>query len=694
MRATVLQSRPCPAQSLECVQALTPVFAYFLHLLPHPMSLTRDASEPSSLLDPLQAFDRVVPIAATDAQIAAAVQDAELPALLAALAMLTGDEALLADELKPPSPSMTARIAPQGGMSAQAQAQARRVATEALIRYRDAGCPLPDHPSQAWLDRIVRFMIKPGHDDLMDLLRHELNLPRDQGAPTWSVADFPAATHLRVAVIGCGFAGITAAHRLKQAGLDFTVFEKNSEVGGVWWENTYPGCRLDTPNFAYSLSFAQKQDWRQNFSQQPEILGYLREVAELTGIRPHIRLDAEVTTLTYDEEHARWRVSWRDKAGHVSEEDFDFVITAMGLLNRPSIPDFPGLDTFKGQVIHSAAWNSEVELQGRRVALIGTGASAFQIGPEIYKQVQWLGVFQRNPAWLLSTPTYYDDLKPGMQWLLKHVPSYGRWFRFWQVWIGVEGRLHLVEADPDWKHPVSVSAANESLRSECLQTLQQQFADRPDLLEKVTPTYPPGAKRMLRDNGTWPQMLKSPNVDLITEGISHLSENAIHTVDGKVHEVDVIICATGFKAADFLYPLQIVGRDGADLHAQWQGDCRAYLGITVPNFPNFFMTSGPNTGVVVNGSAIFFSECQVEYILRTMAHMLRDGHRSIDVRPEPYDAYNAYIDQGNTTKAWAVAPVSSWYKNSAGRAAQTWPFGLLEYWKLTSGFDPEPYDFS
>jgi 4-hydroxyacetophenone monooxygenase len=401
-----------------------------------------------------------------------------------------------------------------------------------------------------------------------------------------------------------------------------------------------------------------------------------------------------VQSLIFNDKSSTWTVRSRTKAGEVTEEDFHFVITAMGLLNRPSIPDFKGLDTFKGALIHSAAWQSDVQLEGRRVALIGTGASAFQIGPEIFDKVEQLSVFQRNPAWMLPTPTYHDDLKPGMQWLLQHVPSYGRWFRFWQVWIGVEGRLHLVGVDPEWKHPVSVSAANEMLRQECLETLERQFADRPELLEKVTPTYPPGAKRMLRDNGTWPAMLKSANVALVTEAISHLSENAIHTVDGQTHKVDVIICATGFKAADFLYPLQVLGAGGADLHAQWNGDCRAYMGITVPGYPNLFMTSGPNTGVVVNGSAIFFSECQVEYVLRAIGHMLAHGHQTIDVRQAPYEAFNAYMDESNKTKAWGVSSVSSWYKNRAGRAAQTWPLSLLDYWKLTEGFTPEPYDFS
>lgn len=640
----------------------------------------------------LEDFDTVAPIQASDAEIEAAIKDAELPALLAALAMLTGDDAMIADELRPPSPPMTARIAPQGGMSREAQEKARQLAAQALIRYRDAGSPGLSEPSQDWVDQVMRFLIKPESGDCLDLLRHELNFPRDTGAPDWSAGEFAAAVNAKVAVIGSGFAGITAAYRLKQAGLDFTVFEKNSEVGGVWWENTYPGCRLDTPNFAYSLSFAQKQDWPQQFSEQPEILRYIRDVVERSGIRPHIRLGVEVESLAFDEADACWVVGARDKSGRLTEEKFNFVITAMGLLNRPSIPQFDGIETFKGDIVHSAAWRDDIRLEGRRVALIGTGASAFQIGPEIYETVESLSVFQRNPPWLLPTPNYHDALKPGMQWLLAHVPFYGRWYRFWQVWIGVEGRLPLVEVDPAWKHPVSVSAANEALRQECLSTLAQQFADRPDLLPKVTPDYPPGAKRMLRDNGMWAEMLKSGNVDLVTDGIARLSENAIHTEDGKSHPVDVIVCATGFKAADFLYPLKITGRGGRDLHEFWGGDCRAYRGVCVPGFPNLFMTSGPNTGVVVNSSAIFFSECQVEYILRVMKHVLSGGFKAVDCKTEPYHRYNEHVDRGNETKAWGVASTTSWYKNTSGRAAQTWPFGLMAFWDMTSAFEPNDHD--
>lgn len=640
----------------------------------------------------MQAFDQVARIQACDEDIRSAVDEADMPALLAALAMLTRDFELIGDDLKPPTPSMTSTIAPQGGMDAAALARARTLAVRKIIEYRDAGCPAPQDPGAEVLDRVVRFMIRPGQDSCLPLLRHELNIPHDVGAPGWTLGEAAPDTAFKVAVIGAGVSGIAAAYRLQQAGLDYTVYEKNAEVGGVWWENTYPGCRLDTPNYAYSLSFAQKQDWPQQFSRQPEIQKYLSSVSSRARIRPRIHFGTEVISMVFDEPSALWVLTVRDAEGRIDVARFNAVITAVGILNRPSIPDFKGRDGFRGRIVHSAAWPQDLDLAGKQVALIGTGASAFQIGPAIMKEVKGLTVFQRNPPWMLPTPNYHDDIKPGMLWLLRHVPYYGRWFRFWQFWMAVEGRLPLVEVEPGWEHPVSVGRANEQLRQECMAVLQSQFADRPDLLAKMTPSYPPGGKRMLRDNGVWGAMLRQPHVSLVSEPISHLTADGIVSKDGQSHPVDVIICATGFKSSDFLFPIRVVGRAGRDLHAWWQGDCRAYLGITVPGFPNLFMTGGPNTAVVVNGSAIFSSECQVEYSLKAIRYLVDHRLGALDCKREPFDAYNRYVDQGNLTKAWGVARTTSWYKNSAGRASQTWPFGLLDYWKLTSEVRFEDYE--
>lgn len=657
------------------------------------MSTITTQNEAMAQQEGMSDFDRVARIEASDDAISQAVAQADMPALLAALAMLTGDMALIADELKPPTPSMTSTIAPQGGMSPGVLEKARALAVRKIIEYRDAGCPQPRAPASEELDRIMRFIIKPDQDSCLPLLRHELNIPHDMGAPDWTIDDLAPDAQFSVAVIGAGVSGIAAAYRLRQAGIAHTVFEKNTDVGGVWWENKYPGCRLDTPNYAYSLSFAQKSDWPQQFSRQPEIQKYLATVAAKSDVRSHIQFGTEVVSMVFDEPSASWVLTVRTQEGCSDVYRFNAVITAVGILNRPNLPDIKGMSAFKGQVVHSAAWPEDLDLAGKRVALIGTGASAYQIGPSIAGQVEQLHIFQRNPPWMLPTANYHEDISAGMMWLLKHIPYYGRWYRFWQFWVAVEGRLPLVEVEPDWDHPISVGRANEQLRRECMAKLEEQFADRPDLLAKMTPNYPPGAKRMLRDNGVWGAMLKQRHVQLITDPIAHMTADGIVTQEGSKHDVDVVICATGFKSSDFLHPMRVVGRGGRDLHGWWQGDCRAYLGITVPGFPNLFMTGGPNTAVVINGSAIFSSECQVEYSMSAIKYLLSNKKAGLDCKEAPFEAYNVYVDQGNLTKAWGAARTSSWYVNRSGRASQTWPFGLLDYWKLTAEFKSGDYDY-
>ena len=640
----------------------------------------------------LAEFDEIRPIGASNEEIEAAVADADLPALLAALAMMTGDERLIAEDLRPPMPPMGASIQPQGGMSAEAQKRARHLASQTIIAYRDAGSPPPQLPDAESLDRIMRFLAKDAGPEYIPLLRHELALPRDMGAPHWRKEQLAPERPFSVAVIGAGLAGIAAAYRLDQAGVPHTVFERNADVGGVWWANTYPGCRLDTPNFAYSLSFAQKQDWPQQFSRQPEIQSYISRVADLAGLRENIHFSTEVVSLTWQDDTATWRVETRTRDGRTAVQEFNAIITAVGQLSQPAIPDIEGLEKFGGRWFHSAQWPTDVDVCGKRIAVVGTGASAYQIVPSIVEAVSELHVFQRNPPWMLPTPSYHEEVGGGMTWLLRHVPYYGRWFRFWQFWIAAEGRLPLVQVDDDWDHPISVGRANEELRQECMAHLETQLADRPDLLEKLTPTYPPGAKRMLRDNGVWTSALKQKHAHLETASIAAIDRDAVVTADGARHPVDTIIFATGFRASDYLYPMKVTGKNGLDLHEWWGGDCRAHLGITVPGFPNLFMSGGPTTGVVVNGSAIFSAECAVEYAVSAIGQILERDCDAIDCRFEPFDAFNEWVDAENLKKAWGVAGTSSWYKNSAGRASQTWPFPLLDYWKITERADLNDYE--
>jgi 4-hydroxyacetophenone monooxygenase len=655
------------------------------------MNLASPQHVAASQLAGVSKLDHVDPVVASDEEIARAVVDADLPALLAALAVLTDNDSLIAEDLRPPPSKMGASIKPQGGLSPEAQDRARALITRALIDYRDRGSP-PLDPAAPLLVRAMNFLARDASDEYLPLLKHELALPCDIGAPDWHKSDIAPDRNFSVAVIGAGLSGVAAAHRLQQAGIRYRVFEKNPDVGGVWWENRYPGCRLDTPNFAYSYSFAQKQDWPEQFSRQSEIQKYVSTVANATAIRQNITFETEVISMTYADAAAHWLIETRDKNGQVRTEAFNAIITATGQLNQPSYPDIAGLRSFGGKLFHSARWPEGLDVSGKRVAVIGTGASAYQIVPSIVSEVAELFVFQRNAPWMLPTPNYHEEIKSGMAWLLRHVPYYGRWFRFWQFWIAAEGRLPLVEVEQDWDHPISVGRANESLRLECIEHLKSQLSDRPDLLEKLTPKYPPGAKRMLRDNGVWAAALKQPHTKLVTDSILRIEERGIVSADGVLHEVDIIVLATGFQASDYLTPIKVTGRDGKDLHQWWAGDCRAFLGITMPGFPNLFMTGGPTTGVVVNGSAIFSAECAVEYALSAVGKLLAGGYAAMDVRQAPFDVFNDRVDAGNLTKAWGVAKTTSWYKNRFGRASQTWPFSLLEYWRLTEKANTADYE--
>jgi 4-hydroxyacetophenone monooxygenase len=352
------------------------------------------------------------------------------------------------------------------------------------------------------------------------------------------------------------------------------------------------------------------------------------------------------------------------------------------------------MESFAGPLFHSARWDHSVDLKGKRVAVIGTGASAAQFIPSIAPDVAQLDVYQRTANWFVPVPNYHEEVPQGLQWLFQHVPYYAHWYRFWMFWMTTEGLLPAAIVDDAWPNKDrSVSMENDVLRMLLTGYIQGEFADRPDLLEKVLPPYPPASKRMILDNGVWSRALKRDNVSLITDPIDRVTEHGVVTKDGVEHPVDVIILGTGFTASKFLVPMQVAGRNGTDLFEQWQGDARAYMGIVVPNFPNFFMLYGPNTNIVVNGSIIYFSECEVQYIMGCLRMLLDSGTRAIDCRRDVHDAYNVKIDEANRKRAWGVGNVNTWYKNDLGRVSQNWPFNAIEYWQQTREPNPDDYVF-
>ncbi|MEY2403813.1 MAG: 4-hydroxyacetophenone monooxygenase, partial [Acidimicrobiaceae bacterium] len=368
------------------------------------------------------------------------------------------------------------------------------------------------------------------------------------------------------------------------------------------------------------------------------------------------------------------------------------LISAVGQLNRPKLPDIAGRDSFAGPSFHSAQWDPTVSLEGQRVAVIGTAASGIQLIPAIADRVAELHVYQRTPNWFMPTPDYHADTPAGMQWLLDNVPTYSEWYRLSLFWRLSEGMLAAARVDPQWPQDGrSVSERNEGLRSLLTQYLDSQFDDAPQLLERVLPSYPPLAKRILLDNGIWAATLKRDHVELVTDAIDEITPTGV-VAGGQQRDVDAIVFATGFHASEFLTPLRIRGRQGIDLHEHWDGDARAYLGLTIPGFPNLFCMYGPNTNLVANGSIVFFSECAVQYILSAIRQQLELGKRAIDCRREVHDAYNAAVDEGNGQMAWGAVTVNTWYRNAGGRIAQNWPFSLLEYWQRTRELDLADYE--
>ena len=632
------------------------------------------------------------PITASDAEILAMVAEIETPPLLAAVAGLTGDRSLLRPELRP---SASQSFDPTAGITPAAAAESRALAAAALGRYRDGGSVAAPPPDTGAVRQMLEFLAGgPIEDDYAALMTEELALDGvDLRAPGWTAAEIDAEREFRVAIIGAGMSGIATAHRLGQAGVPYVIFEKNADVGGTWLENQYPGCRVDVPNHFYSYSFAQTSGWPQHYSTQGVLLDYFRACADEFGIRPHVRFKTEVIDAAWLEDRSVWRIEVRASDGTTEVVEANAVVSAVGQLNRPKLPDIPGVESFQGEWFHSARWDTSIDLAGKRVAIVGTGASAAQFIPAVAETAAELTVFQRTPPWLLETPIYHDDLPAGARWLLDHVPAFAHWDRVWIFWRSHEVLIPMAAVDDAWTETGSVSMMNDLVRQLFTEYYRVQFPD-PELFDKVLPDYPPFSKRFVRDNGIWARTFLRENTSLDVRSIGAVTADGIRMADGTEQSFDVIIYGTGFQASSFLTPMSVRGVGGRDLHATWDGEARAYLGMTIPEFPNLFLMYGPNTNIVINGSIIYFSECEARYITESVRMLLERGAGAMNVRADVHDAYNEKVDAGNAAMAWGAASVNTWYKNAAGRVTQNWPFSLLEFWQRTQAPDPSDYQLS
>jgi 4-hydroxyacetophenone monooxygenase len=613
--------------------------------------------------------------------------------LLLVYTHLSGDEALLE------------RFAPHihGAWSYEVEApealkaELRHAMIATLKDYRDNARPLPHTPPQDRLQRMCDAAVG-GHvpAEYIPMVIEELNLDQAD-AKTVSWRKIPSPTFLenfQVVVIGAGYSGLAMAAKLKEAGIPFAVIEKNDDVGGTWYENTYPGVAVDTPNHFYSYSFRVNPNWDHYFARGPEIISYIRETYREMGVAPHIRFEEEVLSAIWDKQDAKWDLTIQRKDGSRYTMRANAVVSAAGLLNRPSYPAFPGIDSFKGPMFHSARWDHSVDLTGKSVVQIGTGASGMQIGPAIAPVAGKLTIFQRSPHWARRNPLLFAEVSEGIKWGLANLPYYNKWYRFQLLWATSDGVLPTLRKDPDWPEAeTSLNAANKAIRDQLIEHMRKEVNGDEELLAKVTPGFPPYGKRMLRD-GNWFKTLTRDNVELVTSQVREITPTSVIDQDGNEHKADVIILATGFKAQMPLHPMHVVGTNGSIRDHWGEDNPRAHLGITVPDFPNFFILYGPNTNGGHGGSAVFNSECQVRYTMQGLRELIEREADVIEVRREPFEEYNRRVDAEHAELVWTHPGVKNWYRNKDGRVVTNSPWRLSEYRNLTATLNPDDYEIT
>jgi 4-hydroxyacetophenone monooxygenase len=626
---------------------------------------------------------------ADDAMMRAAIEAADTTCLRAAIYQITGDPELAALKTNPEGLAAMDRAAPPMLEREEDQALVRRKALEALQRLRDGTLEVPRPPSPETFRPLVElFMSEALAPHLLRFWWEEFGvdpLPR-----VHRIAN-PAGRDLadyNVLVIGAGMNGITAAVALKAAGLPFVVLEQDPDLGGTWHRNRYPGARVDLVSMSYCYTHEPFYPWKHYYAEQAELVDYFRHCVTKHELQDHFRFDTRVTALSWDAGEKRWTVEAQGPDG-VQRLTARFVISAIGLFGRAIPPKIAGLDAFEGRLMHSAEWDQGYDVAGKRVAVIGTGSSGVQLAPPIAAEAAHLSIFQRTPAWIAGVPTYQSTVAETQRWLSDNLPYYRNWLRLSAVFGVGDVYSAALDIDPDWTEPHSVNAVNHRLRTNLLGYLESKLGHRPDLLERCTPDYPPLSRRLPKDNGWYDAILKD-HVSLVTTPIERITPKGVLTSDGTEHPFDLIVLATGFNATDFLLTIDVAG-DGVSLKDFWSVDgARAYLGITIPHFPNLFCLYGPNT----NGRAIgpsAWGEMQVRYALKCMDRLIASGKRAVDVREGPYEAYNRKLDERLSRMLYGAGGQTSYFMNEHGRLATQGGFYNREYCDWT--FEPDMADF-
>ncbi len=620
-------------------------------------------------------------------QLADAIAIANIPTLLMVLVQLTGDKRWIADPYRPKRGSGTGDN-DSGGFDEAVQKEIRDASLAAILAWK-AGEPVA--------------LEAPSDEDLVEMLTSSMGekVPTEYGEMTnaqlgqtpmkWE-NKIDAPEGFNVIVIGAGVSGLATAVSLQGAGVPFTVLERRSNVAGVWQDNRYPGAGVDTPSHLYSFSFAP-YDWSAYFALRGELGDYFESVAEDFDLKKSINFETNVISTEYQADTQSWKVQVAYADGSEETLEANVVISCAGIFNPPAFPNIQGLDSFTGESWHTAEWPEGKSLDGKKVVMIGNGATAMQLGPEIQNQVESLTIFQRGPHWVSPFEQFRVDVPEAIRYLFKEVPLYRMWYRMRLGWIYNDRVYDSLHKDPSWEHPErSLNATNDNHRAYFTSYMKKELGDRADeLMDKVLPDFPPFGKRMLMDNG-WYRMLRNPKVELVDNGIDRIEGNKVITKDGNEYEADIILISTGFDVLKFLSTYEIIGREGKNLRDVWGDDnASAHLGTNVPGFPNFFTLYGPNLQPGHGGSFVFVCEMQVRYVMQMIDNMANDNIGAVECKQEVHDNYIDKVNSIHENMVWTHPGVSSYYRNSTGRVVVNSPYRNVDFFKLTRHVDMDDF---
>lgn len=612
--------------------------------------------------------------AAEDGVIEDAIAYADPMVLRGLLYQLTGDPQVAATGVRVVEAGMGNAVLPA---TDEDVALLRRKGAEFLKAYRDSGAGVIGIGPRERLPVSLGLML--GQTLEGENLQHHLEeLAIDPKARSLRWREKPDPERLQdftVTVIGAGMGGLNAALQLAEAGFPFTVIEKNTGVGGTWWENRYPGARVDTASRSYTHIFGVDFPYPNPFCEWRENVKYFNWVADEFDLRRHIQLETEVKALTWDEAAGEWAVDIEGPEGSRTIRS-RAVITAVGLLSRPLVPEVPGADTFAGASWHTARWPENVDLKGKRIAVIGTGCTGYQMIPELALDAGHVTMFQRTPQWLFPTPGYRSPFPPQVNWLDRNLPLHTNFMRARACTL--DGLANLAQIDPDFRDPHAVNPLNKRARDASLAFLRRKLSD-PALVDAMTPPHPVWSARAVIVDPEYSILdaLQRDNVTLVTNGIERIEPRGVVAKDGTLHEADVIVYATGFRATELLYPMTITGRGGQTLHDLWAKDgARAYLGCMMPGFPNLWTIYGPNTNGGLNVAS--FHEKIALYALQCLETLVLGDGGAVEVREDAYWRYNRLVDERNATKVWSDPRANNYYWTEHGRSSVMCPFYSAE----------------